>query len=46
MINIELKSEGKDHYRLFINGVDLTGKQERSVFRHIVQTIDNKIYQY
>ena len=46
MNNIELKSEGKDYYRLFINGVDVTGKQERSVFRHILQTIDNKIYQY
>ena len=46
MNNIELKQDGKDHYRLFINGVDVTGRQERSVFRHIVQVIDNKIYMY
>ena len=46
MNSIELQPDGKDHYRLFINGVDVTGRQERSVFRHIVQTIDNKIYQY
>lgn len=44
MNEIELKTtEQKDHYRLLINGVDVTGKQERSVFRHIIETIDNGI---
>ena len=44
MNNIELKqSSEKDHYRLLLNGVDVTGKQERSVFRHIIQIIDSKI---
>jgi hypothetical protein len=40
---IELKSTKKDHYRLLLNGVDVTGEQERSVFRHIIQEIDNRI---
>ncbi len=43
MNSIELKETKKDHYRLILNGVDVTGEQERSVFRHIIQTIDNKI---
>jgi hypothetical protein len=44
MNDIELRpTDKKDHYRLFINGVDVTGEQERSVFRHIIQTIDNGI---
>ena len=44
MNSIELKStEKEDHYRLLLNGVDVTGEQERSVFRHILQTIDNAI---
>lgn len=44
MNSIELKpTENKDYYRLFLNGVDVTGEQERSVFRHILQTIDNGI---
>ena len=44
MNNIELKPTGnEDHYRLIFNGVDVTGEQERSVFRHIVETIDNGI---
>ena len=43
MNDIEMKPTRKDHYRLFLNGVDVTGEQERSVFRHILQTIDNAI---
>ena len=44
MNNIELKTtDKKDHYILFINGVNVTGEQERSTFRHIVQEIDNGI---
>ena len=44
MNEIELKTtEQKDHSRLLINGVDVTGEQERSVFRHIIETIDNGI---
>jgi hypothetical protein len=41
MNSIELKpTEKKDHYRLILNGVDVTGEQERSVFRHIIQVVD------
>ena len=44
MNSIKLKpTEKKDHYRLVINGVDVTGEQERSTFRHIIQEIDNII---
>ena len=43
MNDIEMKPTKKDHYRLFFNGVDVSGEQERSVFRHILQTIDNAI---
>ena len=43
MNSIELRETKKDHYRLILNGVDVTGEQERSVFRHIVQVIDNNI---
>lgn len=44
MNSIELKPTGnEDHYRLILNGVDVTGEQERSVFRHILQVIDNGI---
>ena len=43
MNDIKLKETKKDHYRLILNGVDVTGEQERSVFRHIIQTIDNAI---
>ena len=44
MNNIELRpTEKKDHYRLLLNGVDVTGEQERSIFRHIIQEIDNTI---
>jgi hypothetical protein len=43
MNDIELRATKKDYFRLFLNGVDVTGEQERSVFRHILQTIDNGI---
>ena len=43
MNSIEMKPTKKDHYKLFLNGVDVTGEQERSVFRHIIQTIDSTI---
>ena len=43
MNDIEMKPTKKDHYRLFLNGVDVTGEQEKSVFRHILQTIDSAI---
>ncbi len=44
MNSIELRpTDKKDHYRLFLNGVDVTGEQERSTFRHIVQEIDETI---
>lgn len=44
MNSVELReTDKKDHYRLFLNGVDVTGEQERSTFRHIVQEIDETI---
>ena len=44
MNNVELKAtEKEDHYRLILNGIDVTGEQEKSVFRHIIETIDNAI---
>lgn len=44
MNHIELKPTGKeDHYRLVLNGVDVTGEQERSVFRHLLEVVDNGI---
>ena len=44
MNKFELReTDKKDHYRFFINGVDVTGEQERSTFRHIIQVIDNSI---
>lgn len=43
MNSIVLKNTRKDHYRLILNGVDVTGEQERSVFRHILEVIDKGI---
>jgi hypothetical protein len=43
MNSIELRETKKDHYKLFLNGVDVTGEQEKSVFRHIIEVIDNEI---
>ena len=44
MNSIQLKKTDKeDHYRLILNGVDVTGEQERSVFRHIIEVVDNGI---
>ena len=43
MNSIVLKKTKKDYYKLILNGVDVTGEQERSVFRHIIQTIDSAI---
>tara|TARA_R110000803_G_scaffold61223_1_gene120975 strand:+ start:8389 stop:8532 length:144 start_codon:yes stop_codon:yes gene_type:complete len=40
------KTDKEDHYRLFVNGVDMFGEHERSIWRHLIQSIDNKIYQY
>tara|TARA_R110000744_G_scaffold65550_1_gene134400 strand:+ start:238 stop:375 length:138 start_codon:yes stop_codon:yes gene_type:complete len=43
MDKIKLVSTKKDHYRLLLNDVDVMGEQERSVFRHILEVIDNGI---
>ena len=43
MNDIQLKKTKKHHYRLILNGVDVTGEQERSVFRHIIQVMDDKV---
>ena len=43
MNNIELRKTKKDHYKQLLNGTDVTGEQEKSTFRHIIQVIDNGI---
>ena len=43
MNSIELLQTKKDHYKLLLNGTDVTGEQEKSTFRHIIQVIDNGI---
>jgi len=44
MNSIQLKkTDKKDYYRLYLNGVDVTGEQERSVFRHIIEVLDKGI---
>ena len=43
MDKIKLVSTKKDHYRLLLNDVDVMREQERSVFRHILEVIDNGI---
>jgi hypothetical protein len=43
MNNIKLKRTKKDHFKLFLNGVDVTGEQEKSIFRHIMSVIDSEI---
>jgi len=43
MNSIEVKETKEDHFRLVLNGVDVTGEQERSVFRHIIQVMDDKV---
>lgn len=37
------KTDKKDHFRFFANGVDVLGEQEKSIFRHIIQVMDNSI---
>ena len=44
MNSIQLKKTDKeDHYRFIINGVDVTGEQERSTFRHLIEVLDNGV---
>ena len=44
MNSVEIKpTENKDHYRVFFNGVDVFGEQEKSTFRHIIGVMDNGI---
>ena len=41
---IELrKTTKKDHFRLLLNGTDVTGEQEKGTFRHILEVVDNGI---
>jgi len=37
-------TEKKEHYRLFINGVDVTGEHEKGTFRHLIQEIDKGLH--
>jgi len=44
MNKFELRAtDKKDHFRFFANGVDLIVEQEKSVYRHIIQVMDNNI---
>tara|TARA_R110000782_G_scaffold263022_2_gene355480 strand:+ start:181 stop:321 length:141 start_codon:yes stop_codon:yes gene_type:complete len=38
-------TEKEDHYRLFANGSDVFGENEMSFYKHLIQTIDNGIFQ-
>ena len=33
----------KDHYRVFVDGKDILGEQERSDLRHLLGVMDNGI---
>ncbi len=46
MNDIQLIETKKDHYKLMVNGVDAFGEQERSTWRHLIEVVDNKIYNY
>lgn len=37
------KTTKKDHFRLFLNGTDVTGEQEKGIFRHILEVVDKGI---
>lgn len=44
MNNFELRpTDKKDHYRFLINGVDVSGEQEKSTFRHMIGVLDSGI---
>ena len=44
MNNFELRTtDKKDHYIFLINGVNVTGEQEKSTFRHMIEVLDNGI---
>lgn len=44
MNDFELRpTDKKDYFRLLINGVDVTGEQEKSCFRHLIQVIDKEL---
>ena len=39
-----IKTDKKEHYRLLINGVDVTGEQHQSTFVHMIQEVDKVIF--
>ena len=43
MNNIELRETSKDHYKLLLNGTDVTGEINRLQIRKIIQIIDKAI---
>lgn len=43
---MEMLKTKEDHYKLMVNGTDAFGEQERSVWRQIISTIDDKIHKY
>ena len=38
-----IPTDKKDHYIFLINGVNVTGEQEKSTFRHMIGVLDNGI---
>lgn len=40
---VEVKKVKKDYYTLIIDGKEIIKNQERSIFRYIVEKIDNSI---
>jgi hypothetical protein len=43
MNKLKIVETKKDHYRVFVDGKDILGEQERSDLRHLVGVIDNGI---
>lgn len=43
MNNPKIVETKKDHFRVFVDGKDIVGEQERSDWRYLLQVIDNGI---
>lgn len=45
MNNFELiKADKPEHFRLLLNGVDVTGSQHQAVFMHLIQEMDKVLF--
>ena len=43
IMTVEVKKEKKDYYTLIIDGKEIIKNQERSIFRYIIEKMDNSI---